>query len=184
MLAKVVFGYQRGKTCTAGGFVSTATVARDPADGQDTIYVGAPDGYLYALRATDLSLKWRSVIAIPSTTVSDYFQWSSPTVSGGRIYIGVSPNCDKPLVRGGWIGYGQGTGKVFARYFDVPKGTVGGSVWSSLAASRRYVYVSTGNAATGAPRILCPRSWIARAASPSEMMRISLKVKRPGTCCL
>ncbi len=149
-LAKVFIGFQPGKTCTAGGIISTATVARDPADGQDTVYVGAPDGYLYALRATDLSVKWRSVIAIPSANVSDYFQWSSPTVSGGRIYIGVSSHCDKPLIRGGVIGYQQATGKVFARYFDVPKGVVGGSVWSSVAANGRYVYVSTGNAATGA----------------------------------
>jgi outer membrane protein assembly factor BamB len=149
-LAKVFIGFQPGRTCTAGGIISTATVARDPADGQDTVYVGAPDGYLYALRATDLSVKWRSVIAIPSATVSDYFQWSSPTVSGGRIYIGVSSHCDKPLIRGGVIGYQQATGKVFARYFDVPKGVVGGSVWSSVAAGSKYVFVTTGNAADGA----------------------------------
>src|SRR6266699_2077646 len=90
------------------------------ADG--AVYVGAPDGYLYALRASDLSRKWRSVIAIPSATVSDYFQWSSPTVSGGRIYIGVSSHCDNPLVRGGVIGYVQAPGKIFARSHDVPKG--------------------------------------------------------------
>jgi polyvinyl alcohol dehydrogenase (cytochrome) len=148
VLAKVFIGFQPAKTCTAGGFVATATVARDPADGQDTVYVGAPDGYLYALRASDLSRKWRSVIAIPSSTVSDYFQWSSPTLANGKIYIGVSSHCDDPLIRGGVIGYVQTTGKVFARYFDVPKGVVGGSVWSSVAASSQYVYVSTGNAAT------------------------------------
>ena len=75
------------------------------------------------------------MIAIPSAKVSDYFQWSSPTVSGGRIYIGVSSHCDNPLVRGGIIGYTQATGKVFARYFDVPNGVIGGSVWSSVAAA-------------------------------------------------
>ncbi|SRR6266487_2142271 len=153
VLDKVFIGFEPGKTCTAGGFVATATVARDPADGQDTVYVGAPDGYLYALRASDLSRKWRSVIAIPSATVSDYFQWSSPTVSGGRIYIGISSHCDNPLVRGGVIGYAQATGKIFARYYDVPKGVVGGSVWSSVAANGRHVYVSTGNGVTGARRL-------------------------------
>ncbi len=150
VMAKVFIGFQPHETCTAGGIIATATVARDPADGQDTVYVGAPDGYLYALRASDLSRKWRSVIAIPSATVSDYFQWSSPTVSGGRIYIGVSSHCDNPLVRGGVIGYVQSTGRVVARYHDVPKGVVGGSVWSSVAAGRRYVFVSTGNGVTGA----------------------------------
>src|SRR5712692_1383442 len=121
VLAKVFFGFQPPLTCPAAGFIGTATVARDPADGQDTVYVGAPDGYLYALRAADLSRKWRSPIAIPSATVSNYFQWSSPTVAGGRIYIGVSSHCDSPLVRGGVIGYRQGTGKIIARYFDVPE---------------------------------------------------------------
>jgi outer membrane protein assembly factor BamB len=95
-------------------------------------------------------MKWRSVIAIPSTTVSDYFQWSSPTVTNGKIYIGVSSHCDNPLVRGGLIAYNQSTGKVLAHYYDVPNGVVGGSVWSSAAANSSYVYVSTGNGATGA----------------------------------
>jgi len=145
VLAKKFIGFQPRLTCTAGGPIATATVAKDPADGKDTVYVGAPDGYLYALRVSDLSVKWKSKIAIPSLTVSDYFQWSSPTVANGRIYIGVSSHCDKPLIRGGVIGYNQATGKIFGRYFDVPKGVKGGSVWSSVAAGTRYVFVTTGN---------------------------------------
>ena len=54
VLAKVFIGFQPHHTCTAGGPIATATVAKDPSDGQDTVYVGAPDGYLYALRTTDL----------------------------------------------------------------------------------------------------------------------------------
>jgi outer membrane protein assembly factor BamB len=150
VLAKTFLGFQPHLTCTAGGIISTATVAKDPADGQDTVYVGAPDGYLYALRVSDLSTKWRSVIAIPSQTTSNYFQWSSPTVIGGKIYIGVSSHCDRPLIRGGVIGYRQATGKVFAHYFDVPKGVVGGSVWSSVAAGTKYVFATTGNGTAGA----------------------------------
>jgi outer membrane protein assembly factor BamB len=150
VLAKKFIGFQPGLTCTAGGIIATATVARDPADGKDTVYIAAPDGHLYALRVTDLSVKWRSVIAIPSKTVSDYFQWSSPTVISGKVYVGVSSHCDHPLIRGEVIGYKQATGKVFARYFDVPKGVVGGSIWSTVAAGTRYVYATTGNGATGA----------------------------------
>ena len=153
VLAKTFLGFQPGHTCTAGGIVSTATVATDPSDGQDTVYVGSPDGYLYALRASDLSRKWRAVIAIPSAKVSDYFQWSSPTVAGGKVYIGISSHCDDPLVRGGLIAYDQAGGKVLARYYSVPKGVIGGSVWSSAAASSRYVYVSTGNGTPSAHRL-------------------------------
>lgn len=164
-LARVFIGFQPHLTCTAGGIISTATVARDPSDGQDTVYVGGPDGYLYALRASDLSVKWRSVVAIPSTKVSDYFQWSSPTVLGGRVYIGVSSHCDNPLVRSGVISFSQATGKVAARYFDVPSGVVGGSVWSSAAARAPYVFLSTGNGVDGARRLYGTESVIELRAS-------------------
>jgi outer membrane protein assembly factor BamB len=150
VLAKVFIGYEAHLTCFQRGFTSTATVAVDPSDGQDTVYVAAADGYLYAFRPSDLSVKWRSVIAIPSTTVNDYYDWSSPTVANGKIYIGISSNCDKPLVPGGVAGYDQATGTQFARFFSLPTGDVGGSVWSSVAVdSAGYVYASTGNPQSG-----------------------------------
>lgn len=175
VLAKVFLGFQPRHTCTAGGIISTSTVATDPADGQDTVYVGAPDGYLYALRATDLSLKWRSVIAIPSTTVSDYFQWSSPTVAGGKVYIGVSSHCDNPLVSGGLHAYDQATGALLARYHTVPQGVRGGSIWSSAAASGQFVYVSTGNAAPNASTLYDTTSIVElRAGTLAKVARFQL----------
>jgi hypothetical protein len=101
VMNKIFIGYQARKTCSALGVVATATVAPDPASHQDTVYVAAPDGYLYALSAANLAVKWKSVIAIPSKTTSDYFDWSSPTLANGRIYVGISSQCDKPLIRGG-----------------------------------------------------------------------------------
>jgi len=154
VLAKRFIGFQPKKTCRANGVVDTATVAVDPRDHQETVYVGGPDGYLYALRASDLALKWKSVIAIPSPKTSNYFDWSSPTVANGRVYIGVSSHCDVPLVRGGVISYDQVTGRKSAEFFTVPKGAPGGSVWSSVAVDRRGdVYASTGNGPTAAPRL-------------------------------
>ena len=101
ILAKRFVGFQRATTCPPSrGFVDTASVDRDDS-GQLMVYVGGPDGYLYALRASNLSVKWRSVIAIPAAKVNDYFQWSSPTVARGRVYIGVASNCDHPLVPSG-----------------------------------------------------------------------------------
>lgn len=150
VLAKVFIGYQPRKTCDAGGFVATATVATDPSDGQQTVYAAGVNGYLYALRATNLSLKWKSVIALPSAVTSDYFQWSSPTVVNGQIYIGVASNCDQPLVPGGLIGYHQSTGAEFARFYSLPTGMLGGSVWSSAGTdSSGDVYITTGNGEPG-----------------------------------
>lgn len=154
VLRKVFIGRQPAKTCGGMGVTDTATVTADPRDHRRTVYVGGPNGYLYALRASDLSLKWKSVIAIPSASVSDYFEWSSPTVANGKIYIGVSSQCDSPLIRGGVIGYQQATGKKFAEFFTVPAGAVGGSVWSSVAvAPGGDVYATTGNGPTDAPQL-------------------------------
>jgi outer membrane protein assembly factor BamB len=146
VLAKRFIGFQRALTChPARGFVGTATVSTDQS-GQRMVYVGAPDGYLYALRASDLSVKWRSVIALPSRKINDYFQWSSPTVAQGRIYIGISSNCDRPLVRAGLASYMQATGKRQATFFTLRRGMRGASIWSSAAVDPdRFVYVSTGN---------------------------------------
>ena len=144
--SKIFLGFQPKRTCSAFGFAATATVARDPSTGLDTVYVAAPDGYLYALDAATLKQDWRSPIAIPSKKVNDYFQWSSPTVVNGKIYVGISSNCDKPLVRGGIAAYQQTTGKKIATFYTVPKGAVGGSVWSSVAVDGSGdVYATTGN---------------------------------------
>jgi polyvinyl alcohol dehydrogenase (cytochrome) len=152
VLAKRFIGYEPQLTCEAGGFADTATTARDPVSGKLMVYVGGPDGYLYAMYASNLVVKWRSVIGRPSKKVNDYYQWSSPTVANGRIYIGRSSSCDKPQIRGGVYGYLQTTGQIFARFYSVPKGVVGGSVWSSVAAGTKYVYVGTGNYAPGVKR--------------------------------
>jgi outer membrane protein assembly factor BamB len=142
---RIFIGYQRHRTCPAQGFVDTATVAPDPRTRHLMVYVGGPTGILYALRASNLSTKWRADIARPSRVVNDYFEWSSPTVSGGRIFIGVGSNCDRPLIRGQVVSYSQETGRVIARFFTEPPGVRGATVWGSAAVNGKYVYVGTGN---------------------------------------
>jgi outer membrane protein assembly factor BamB len=147
-IAKIFLGTVNITSCPPPptGMVSTATVAIDPQTGKPTVYASGADGYLYALNASNLAVEWRSVIDIPSNTVNDYFDWSSPTVAGGHIYVGVSSNCDSPLVRGGLISYDQETGARLAEFYTVPQGDIGGSIWSSIAVgSNGDVYASTGN---------------------------------------
>jgi outer membrane protein assembly factor BamB len=146
VLHRIFIGYQPHKTCEGLGTVATATVASDPRTHQQTVYVGGADGYLYALNARNLRTEWKAVMALPSATVSNYFDWSSPTVANGRIYIGISSGCDNPLVRAGLAGYYQATGKRFATFYTVPKGDIGGSIWSSAAvAPNGDVFATTGN---------------------------------------
>ena len=132
------------------GMVSTVTVSVNPRTKVPTVYASGANGYLYALRASNLAIEWKSVIAIQSKVVNDYYDWSSPTVAGGRIYIGVSSNCDEPLVRGGLISYDQATGRRLGEFYTVPPGQVGGSIWSSIAVGPNGdVYASTGNGPLG-----------------------------------
>jgi outer membrane protein assembly factor BamB len=132
-------------------------VGINPQNDQLTVYASGADGYLYALSASNLKVDWKSVIAIPSTKVNNYFDWSSPTVANGRIYVGVASNCDSPLVRGGLISYSQATGTKLGEFYTVPKGKAGGSIWSSVAvAANGDVYASTGNGplTSGASQLL------------------------------
>jgi predicted outer membrane repeat protein len=140
-------GFQTSTSCAGtAGITGTATVAADPVTGAPTVYVNAPDGYLYALDAATGNINWRSVVGIPSTTVNDYYAWGSPTVANGKVYVGIASRCDNPLVQGGVLAFDQGTGSQLASWFTLPVGTLGGSVWTSVAVlPDGSVAVSTGN---------------------------------------
>jgi hypothetical protein len=78
--------------------------------------------------------------------VNDFFNWSSPTVYNGKIYVGVASNCDKPLVQGAEKVYEQSTGQLLATFNTTPPNDVGGAIWSSaLVSPAGNVYVTTGN---------------------------------------
>ncbi len=156
VLDKVFLGSQPALTCPPVGLTSTASVAVNPVNKTLTVYVAAGDGYLYALKASNLRREWRVVIGIPSKKVNDYYNWSSPTVSHSVVYLGISSNCDTPLVRGGVLAFDQGTGKKVGEFFTVPPGAenAGGSVWSSIGvAPDGDVYATTGNGPDDNPRL-------------------------------
>jgi len=134
-------------TCPARGISSTAAVLPDPVTGTSTVYVSGAR-FLYALNAATGAVAWKTEIGPPdSSQPNGYYNWSSPTVAGGHIYVGLSSNCDNPLIRGGVVELGQHTGQVLHTWHTVPAGSIGGSVWSSVAASSTGsdVWVSTGN---------------------------------------
>lgn len=134
-------------TCPARGITSTAAVLSDPVTGTSTVYVSGAR-YLYALNAATGAVVWKTEIGPPSLANPDaYYNWSSPTVAGGHIYTGLSSSCDNPLIRGGLVELDQHTGQVLHTWHTVPSGSLGGSIWSSAAASSSGsdVWVSTGN---------------------------------------
>jgi outer membrane protein assembly factor BamB len=143
-------GYVTNKTCGAAGFTSTATVAPDPTTGRPTVYVYGATGYVYAMSAASGANVWpRAKVAIPSTKVNDYYAWSSPLVFQQNIYVGISSQCDAPLVRAGLASFSQATGKRRGTFWTTPPGTRGASIWSSPAGNQSAVYVTTGNGPKG-----------------------------------
>jgi hypothetical protein len=119
----------------------------DPKTGTLTVYAaGARD--LYALNAGTGAVVWKKRIGPPDPPMVDAsYNWSSPTVVAGHVFMGLASRCDTPLVRGGVVELDQHTGAVQHTWHSVPTGSIGGSVWSSIAATAngQNVWVSTGN---------------------------------------
>jgi len=137
------------------GITSTAAVVTDPATGDLTVYVYGPTGTLYALNAATGATVWTAQVDTESTTKNDYYSWGSPLVVNGHVYIGVSSDCDNPLVPAGLVEYNQSTGAQQAFWHSLPTGQIGASIWSSAAEEADGTIVaSTGNGYnnTGQPR--------------------------------
>jgi outer membrane protein assembly factor BamB len=135
------------QTCAAQGITATAAVKPDPVTGTSTVYVSGAR-YTYALNAATGAQVWKTEIGPANPPSPDaYYNWSSPTVVAGHIYVGLASDCDVPLIRGGLVELDQHTGQVLHTWYSVPSGSIGGSIWSSAAvsASGSDVWVSTGN---------------------------------------
>jgi outer membrane protein assembly factor BamB len=136
--------------CASGaikGISSTAAVASDSSrGGQLTVYVGGGNGFLYALRASDGKVVWKKPVVDVN---GDGYNWASPTVTGGHVYMGISSNCDNPLIRGGIKDFDQATGALMRTYWSVAQGSVGGSVWTSPASDGTSVWATIGNGDSG-----------------------------------
>ncbi|HEY0387256.1 MAG TPA: PQQ-binding-like beta-propeller repeat protein [Gaiellales bacterium] len=137
-------GYVPQLTCQSRGTSASPAVLPDPNTGVLTVYEAGGDGYLYALDAATGATTWKSAIHVHSPGVNDWFDWSSPTVYRGRIFVGLTSQCDKPLTRGGVKKFDQATGKALGTYHATPRGVGGGGVWSSVAARRGSLWATTG----------------------------------------
>ncbi|HKV67443.1 MAG TPA: PQQ-binding-like beta-propeller repeat protein [Gaiellales bacterium] len=138
---------QAASTCAADGISATAAVVPDPTTGTLTVYAaGARD--LYALNASTGAVIWKTMIGPPDPPMVDgSYNWASPTVVAGHIYLGLASRCDSPLIQGGVVELDQHTGALLHTWHSVPNGSIGGSVWSSVAATSngQNVWASTGN---------------------------------------
>jgi outer membrane protein assembly factor BamB len=147
---KEFLGFEAKTLCRAQGFYAAAASGIDPTSKAPTIYAASGDGNVYALRAADGTVLWKSPVNVPDPGTNDYFSYSSPEIANGKLYIGIASECDNdhsPVsIRGGLAALDQATGNRVATYYTVPAGQMGGSIWSSPAiAADGSVIVTTGD---------------------------------------
>src|SRR5579884_4090741 len=135
-------------TCGSGphGVTSTATIDTEVIGGVNTPvdYVGGGgNATFYALNANTGAIIWQTQL---STQAGAYI-WSSPALYNGSVYVGLASLNDCPLVRAGVFQLDAVSGAIQNTFYTVPRGCVGGSVWSSptIDPTLGIVYVSTGN---------------------------------------
>lgn len=127
---------------TTYGIDSTAALSNGK------LYFGTGLSQLISLNAANGQLNWRSQLADPNLA---FHIWGSPLVFDGKIYIGLASHCVTPCIVGRLVCVDASDGRVLWSFATAPDGSTGGAVWSSPAvdASRRMIYVGTGNFCTG-----------------------------------
>jgi outer membrane protein assembly factor BamB len=128
---------------TTYGIDSTAALSNGK------LYFGTGLAQLISLNAANGQLNWRTQLADPNLA---FHIWGSPLVFDGKIYIGLASHCVNPCIVGRLVCVDANDGRVLWSFATASEGSTGGAVWSSPAvdASRRMIYVGTGNFCTGA----------------------------------
>jgi outer membrane protein assembly factor BamB len=137
-----------GTNVDAGCNPSVLGITSAAAVVNGVVYVGGGDDYWYALNATTGAVLWK-VFTGKNGQTGAHYNWSSPLIVGNYAYIGVASNCDNPLVQGKLLQVaisGPSMGKIVHTHNFVPKGQVGGGIWTSPTydAATNSIWVSTG----------------------------------------
>lgn len=124
----------------AWGITSTATVD------SGVVYVGGGDSNLYAVNAVTGAVLW-SVFLGDNSPAAGHYNWSSPLLYNGFIYVGEASFCDIPLVQGQLLKISLATHQIVATFNVVPNGQIGGGIWTSptIDTSSNTIFAVTGN---------------------------------------
>jgi len=113
------------------------------------LYLAGGDDAFYALDARDLSILWRTSLG-DNSQLGGYYGWCSPAVAAGRVFQGVSSNCDVPFVIGRLDALDPASGAVLTSTELSPADQFnqGAGIWTSpavdLAAGK--IFATTGSA--------------------------------------
>jgi polyvinyl alcohol dehydrogenase (cytochrome) len=127
----------------------------DPTDDGGVLYIdNGANGMIYALAAKTGDILWKTQVD-PNPRTAGY---SSPIVSGDRIYVGVSSNeefgtTENATFKGSVVALEKATGKIAWQSPTAGDGENGCAVWSTVALDPTggAVYAATGNNYTGDP---------------------------------
>ena len=135
-----------GTVTVPGCYSFTVGVASSAAVANGVVYVGGGGPYFYALNATTGTVLWKIYTGNPSPA-SGHYDWSSPLLVNGSLYLGMASLCAAPVIRGEMLRIDPATHKIVASHYFAPKGQLGGGVWSSPSYDRatNKIFVTTGS---------------------------------------
>ena len=121
------------------GITSSATVDNG------VVYVGGGGPYFYALDAGSGAVLWR-VFTGDNSAAGGHYNWSSPLLYAGNLYVGIASNCDKPLVQGQLLQISTTTHQLVNTLNLVPANQAGGGIWTTpvVDVATNTIYVTTG----------------------------------------
>jgi PQQ-like domain len=124
-----------------------SSVAIDPST--RIAYYGTPRATVYAVSTVTHQMVWNVQLGDPDNGA---YIWSSPLLVNGKVYIGLASRQDDPCVRGAIFALDAASGVAAWTHYTIPAGSLGGGVWSSLAADpdTHQVIATTGNPCDGA----------------------------------
>ena len=122
------------------GITSTATYAGA------YLFVNGGTPTLFVLNSSTGKMLWNLGLGGPAP--AGYYLWSSPLVYGSEAYVGISSECDGPLVPAGLAEISTKTHHVVSFFNSSVPNPNGSSIWGSpsLNVSSNTIYVTTGNA--------------------------------------
>ncbi len=123
------------------GVVSSPVVAT--INGRSMVFVGGGNDVLYAFDAVTGQTIWST----PLNQSPLFFNWSSPMIYNGYLYIGNSSMGDCPQSPGSLNKVNPATGQIVASLQTVPPGCLGGGLWGSPVVddATGMMYIATGN---------------------------------------
>lgn len=140
LLWKTFLGQAKNNSpCGVQGISSTATVVGS------TLYVDGGYPRFYALNATTGKVEWSVPIGAGTHGFYDY---ASPLIYNNSAYLGISSECDLPLVPAGVLRVSLSTHSQIAYFNTSQPAPNGSSIWGSpaLNPTTNTLFVATGNA--------------------------------------